>query len=424
MQASDGNLYGTTHDAGAYGEGILFRYNITADSETVVINFNDTTGYYPYSDVIQASDGRLYGNTSYGGIYGWGTIFSYDLTTQREATLYSYNDTSGTHPYGDLLEVMSADASIINNACSNDSAGSLVVTLRGGKPPYTYLWSNGATTSSIYNLTSGVYNCIITDSRGVSLSCTYSILPFPFTLSFNVFSPCFGKRNDSISLNIIGGTSPFTYNWSNGYTTDTIYYVSPGTYTCTITDAHGCPAKDTVVIVQSAPLNIDSYTVTKSTYPGYNNGSITVTVSGGIPPGDSAYYLYLWSNGGSYVDSLTNLDSGSYAVCVTSPYGCGSVCDSNIIVVTNSGNIADPSHFVTVYPVPSNGLITLGFEGSGFNNFEVSDALGRLVYKQPLNPQQYNWSVQIDLSGLADGLYFLQINSTQGVSTKKIVIQK
>lgn len=176
IQATDGNLYGTTESGGVHDSGTIFRYNIGSGNETVLYSFNgsDTDGYYPYADLIQASDGKLYGSTNGNPPYGtgknnWGTIFSYDLASSSKKTLYYYNDTNGAFPYGDLLEVMSTTVSIVNNHCPNDMNGSLTITVRGGKPPYTYLWSNGATTSTITNLTSGIYTDTVWDSKASGL---------------------------------------------------------------------------------------------------------------------------------------------------------------------------------------------------------------------------------------------------------------
>ena len=430
MQASDGNLYGTTKLGGIHDSGILFSYNIGTNTETVLYNFggSDSNGYYPYSDVIQASDGLLYGNTNgnpaSGGRNNWGTIFSYNIGTHTLKTLHYYNDTNGAFPYGDLLEVMTANVAVTNNPCPNDSSGVLTVNVRGGKAPFTYSWSNGASTQSISSLKSGVYSDTVWDSRGIVFISTDTIKPSPMILGFNVSNACNGQATDSVSASVSGGTGPFSYMWSTGQTTDTISNLALGTYTCTVTDAHNCLVRNTVVITQAAALNIVGFTVTQATYPTFTNGSITASVSGGIPPGDSTYYYYLWSNGGSTTDSLKNLTSGSYSLCVTSPYGCGSICDSGVIVTMGVENLAANRPVVDVYPVPSSGLITVTLTGGDFENIKITDALGRLVYTNLLSSLPKDNTLHIDLSAQPNGVYILYVNSQQGVLTRKIIIQK
>lgn len=429
MQASDGNLYGTTVYGGVHDSGTLFQYNIGTNTETVLYSFNgsDTDGYFPFSDLIQASDGHLYGNTN-GDVSGgvgpnnWGTIFSYDIFSSTKKTLYYYNNANGAYPYGDLVEVMSANVSVVNNSCPNDSAGVLTVNVRGDKPPLTYSWSTGATTSSISNLKSGIYTDTVWDSRGIEFVNIDTIKPLAIGMIFNVANACYDTSNGSASVTVTGGIPPFNYLWSNGASTDTASNLSVGTYTCTVTQVNGCPVMNNITITQSSPLVITSIVATE-TYLG-NNGTVTVSVSGGTPPGDTACYLYVWSNGGPSDSSrITNLDSGYYSVCVTSCYDCGSVCSDSVKVLAGTKNINNPN-FVKVYPVPSTGLITLNLTGSGFQSLEITDALGRPVYQEPLSSELKDNTLSIDLSAEPNGVYILYLTAQQGVLTRKIIIQK
>jgi len=423
LQASDGKLYGTTVAGGTQDSGTLFSYDIATNAITTLVSFTGPIGTCPYGNLIQATDGQLYGMTNIGGTYNNGTIFSYNIITNVEKVLFNFNNNNGgALPYEDLLEAMSISDLVTNNTCPNGNSGEIAISVRGGKAPLTYKWNTGATTSNMTNLTSGVYSYTVTDSRGIAFSRTDTIKPLPIILNFNVSNSCSGGNTGGASVNVSGGIGPFTYSWSNGSTTDTAFDLATGTYTCSITDSNGCPAISTVLITQAAPLVIDSIVTVKQTYP-YNNGIVTAYASGGIPPGDSVYYLYLWNNGGSSNDSITNLDSGHYAVCVTSPYGCGTVCDSDIIILAGIKNINSPGQIVA-YPVPSSGLITVLLKGDGFENLEVTDVLGRPVYQQLLSSASKDNTLYIDLGGQADGVYILHVNSQQGIFTKKIIIQK
>ena len=85
MQAYDKNLYGLTSAGGKYGNGVLFRYNITTGQYVVLFNFHDsTTGASPYGSLIQANDSLLYGTTYQGGLYNSGVLFSFNLKTTEE----------------------------------------------------------------------------------------------------------------------------------------------------------------------------------------------------------------------------------------------------------------------------------------------------------------------------------------------------
>lgn len=429
MQAADGNLYGTTSSGGIHDSGTLFKYTIPLDTEIVLYNFggSDSNGYSPFGDLIQASDGLLYGCTNgnppfVSGFNNWGTIFSYDTATHNLRTRYYYNDTNGSYPYGDLLEVMQASTTVKNNTCPNDSSGSITVSIRGGKPPLTYIWSNGATTSSITHLKSGIYYDTVKTANGLEITSIDTIKPLPMVLSFHVSDPCYAIDSGSVSVSVSGGIGPFHYLWNNGETHDTLSNVPVGTYTCTVKDSNGCPAINQVVITQPPVITIDSIVATKQTYP-FGNGKITVYVSGGIPYGNKPCYYYLWSNGGPDSATISNLDSGSYSVCITSCYNCGSVCSDSVKVLTAVKPISQCGN-INIYPVPSNGPIILNVSGNNFDKLEITDALGRLVYQESLTLQNGNNIIHIDLSGQPNGVYILYVHSKQGILTKKILIEK
>ena len=103
IQASDGNLYGTTFRGGVYGYGNVFKIT-TAGTMTSLYSFSDgSDGAGPTAGVIQASDGNLYGTTYYGSAYHWGTIFK--ITTDGAlTTLYSFNGSDGSSPGGSLIQ--------------------------------------------------------------------------------------------------------------------------------------------------------------------------------------------------------------------------------------------------------------------------------------------------------------------------------
>src|SRR5207249_4115906 len=139
----------------------------------------------------------------------------------------------------------------------------------------------------------------------------------------------------SIDLTPTGGSSPYTYSWSNGATTQDLTGLGAGTYTVTLTDANGCTATTTVILTEPGILG-DNFSL--STYAGGfnvtcvgNDGSIDLTVSGGATP-----YTYSWNNGATSED-LTNLSAGKYIVTITDVNGC-SVIDSATLVQT--GNLA------------------------------------------------------------------------------------
>ena len=75
LLAKDGYLYGTTLEGGAYGMGVVFRIATNGGAVSNLVSFNGTNGAYPEGGLMQASDGDIYGTTTSGGANGYGTVF-------------------------------------------------------------------------------------------------------------------------------------------------------------------------------------------------------------------------------------------------------------------------------------------------------------------------------------------------------------
>ena len=104
IQASNGKLYGMTSTGGVNNKGVLFEYNIANDTLIKKVDFNGTIGKRPYSSLIQASNGKLYGMTSAGGNNSKGVLFEYDIVNDILVAKVSFNETNGDVPYGSLIQ--------------------------------------------------------------------------------------------------------------------------------------------------------------------------------------------------------------------------------------------------------------------------------------------------------------------------------
>lgn len=138
-----------------------------------------------------------------------------------------------------------------NVSCPGGNNGSATVTASGGTAPYTYLWSTGATTSSISSLTAGTYDVTVTDN--VSCPATGSVTisePGAINLSFAVTNETFAGANDgAIDLTVAGGNSPYTYSWDTGATTEDISGLSAREYFVTVTDNNGCSQNGSATVI-------------------------------------------------------------------------------------------------------------------------------------------------------------------------------
>jgi VCBS repeat-containing protein len=183
-------------------------------------------------------------------------------------------------------------------------------------------WSGfGSTTQSITVTTPGLYYVEVTDANGCHVSSapvTVTENPKPVITFTQTNSKCFGANNGSIDVTIISGTAPYTYNWSNGATTEDLTNLSSGTYTLTVTDASGCTASTSVTITAPATPVFTTYGASDVNCYGAANGSITINATGGTPG-------YTYSiNGAPYQSSPTfsGLVAGVYFVTAKDAAGC------------------------------------------------------------------------------------------------------
>ncbi len=191
---------------------------------------------------------------------------------------------------------------------------------------------------------------------------------------------CTATQNGSASVNIVSGTGPFTYQWSNGANTSSISSLGAGTYVCTITDGNGCVSRDTAVLVYPSFLSVPAPVIQDVHCAGGSDGSILVAPTGGVLP-----YSYSWSSGASSGPSNGSLSAGSYSVTVTDGAGCS--------VVLNGLSVIEPSA-IQVQPVVQNNICYGGNAGSILLN--VSGGTGTLY--------TYSWSPNVTSDSLASSL--------------------
>ena len=214
---------------------------------------------------------------------------------------------------------------LTNINCFGDATGAINPVIAGGTAPYTFAWSNGATTSTLTNIVAGTYTLNVTDFRGCTATYTYTLTqpsaPLAIALTPNTID-CFGNATGQVISSVTGGTLPYTYSWSNSQSTPSITGVLAGAYTLNIVDNKGCLANASATITQpAAPLTSTNTFTNVNCYDG-TNGTIDLTVNGGTAP-----YAYQWWDGTNQLISiqtqdLSNLAADTYVVMVTDARNC------------------------------------------------------------------------------------------------------
>lgn len=239
-----------------------------------------------------------------------------------------------------------------NSGCGGVPLGKLYITGQTGTGPYTYLWSNGQTTSSITGLTSGNYSVTVTDATGCIVTkggVIYDVEPLGFG-NFIITQPTCFSSNGVATIVVTGGTAPYYYSASSGNyeisyaQTFTVSGLPSGSYSVTVTDSGFCTFTETAQLLTPNGISSVSIRGTNSSCSD-NDGSIQVTVVNGATP---YTYTLVSPNGGTSVVSTSNnsntfssLSGGTYFVSVQDSSGCAygddvTIVTENLFTITAS----------------------------------------------------------------------------------------
>ncbi|MEY3367331.1 MAG: hypothetical protein RI973_486 [Bacteroidota bacterium] len=232
---------------------------------------------------------------------------TYFVTVTDQKNCLAYDTVSLVSPPVIQLTAQGEDIS-----CFNGLDGAIFTQISQAVAPVSYSWSNGSTVPSPSGLGAGNYCLTITDASG----CTASVcqqLNQPNALQLNVAvtnAGCSSGSAGAIDLNVNGGTSGYSYAWSNSATSQDISNLTAGTYTVLVTDANSCTAQITATLTEAEPLEIQASHTDVSCRDG-DDGTITIDVTGG-----SGGFQFSWTGPGSFnsaQEDLANLGAGIYS---------------------------------------------------------------------------------------------------------------
>ncbi|MFN8285647.1 MAG: gliding motility-associated C-terminal domain-containing protein [Chitinophagales bacterium] len=280
---------------------------------------------------------------------------------------------------------------VTNIGCNGGLSGSIDLTVSGGTPGYTYVWSNSAVTQDLSGVGQGTYTVTVTDAGSCTATTSATITqPNALVLSATVQSvSCAGLGDGSINLTVSGGVTPYSFAWSNTSTTEDLINLTAGTYTVTVTDNNTCSASASYSVTEPTPI-VSSVVSTNVLCQGANNGTADLTVSGGVLP-----YTILWSNFQGSED-IQNLDGGIYYVLITDANGC---------IHRDSVIIQEPS------PLILSTLVT------NITCFNANNGSIDLTVQGGTSNYSYAWSsgpTTQDLSNLPGGNYVVTVTDANG----------
>jgi Secretion system C-terminal sorting domain/SprB repeat len=416
------------------------------DAHGCSVSLSTTIGYTPLRDSISASTPNICGSAAIAtvtiGVKGGTTPYTYlwsDAGSQTTATAtglsagtYSVTVKDANGCSVPLVSTLIKDdilrdsiSSITQNLCGNGSSAALTVGVKGGTTPYTYAWSNGATTQRITLLADGSYSVSVSDKNGCSVTATATITsPVVLTASLGSVTEvsCYGGSNGSASINVTGGVLPYTYTWSSNIsTTSSATGLKCISYACTVRDHNGCSSQVTFSVTQ--PLNLVS-TITDASC------TLTAHTTGGTAP-----YTYLWSPGGQSAAAVAE-SNGTYTVTTTDNNGCSTTASHTVTGCpvasieystdkkapeNSTDSILLESAHVTVYPNPSTGQFTIAGVDKDMI-IEIYDYTGKIIRTVSATDN----TMQLNIATQPNGIYLIRILSKNGtlIDQKKLVKTK
>lgn len=158
---------------------------------------------------------------------------------------------SNAFAQGPTITLTPSDYNGYNISCFGMKNGTIDATVTGGTAPYTFLWTNGATTEDLTDLPSGYYKLTVMDADSLVGSADITLVeptelkvevePFIYPNKYNV--SCYDCYNGSIEVSVFHGVTPYSYNWGGGITQEDRSGLGAGQYRVVVTDANGCYVK-------------------------------------------------------------------------------------------------------------------------------------------------------------------------------------
>lgn len=256
--------------------------------------------------------------------------------------------------------------------CTSNS-GVISLNISGGKAPYSILWDNGSTATSLQNLTSGTYNVTVKDSNNCRTESLSIVLTNNETTieGFVLDESAINTNDGSIDISVSGNVA--SYAWSNGATTQDIENLTNGTYTVNVTTANGCEI-------------VKSFFVAT-----YSNGSM----ASGSATGNN-------HNAGSTSSTSSNLNPR--------------MANATTIATLTQDNNQGVSDLI-VYPNPAKENVNVKWNGNA-SSLIVLNANGQVI-----NTYDLNEVTELSLNNLKTGVYFIKINDNNNSLNQKLIVE-
>lgn len=179
---------------------------------------------------------------------------------------------------------LAVTGAVDNVNCAGGNDGSITVSVTGGTMPYLYAWPNGSTSSVASNLSAGNYSVLIQDGNGCEQSANFTVAAPTMPLIINGTSTgttTASSTDGAVDITVTGGTAPYSFEWSNGATTEDLSGVGVGFYSIIVTDANGCATANVFpVSVSTGVEEIEALEAAVIFYPNPASTVVAIEVQG------------------------------------------------------------------------------------------------------------------------------------------------
>jgi len=309
----------------------------------------------------------------------------------------------------------------VEEDCNGTNTAALLINTSGGVPPFNFQGNqNGQILQS-----GDVYFVVVTDAIGCERSLLGLIDDCTSTgctvvASISPLQPsCFDVADGHLSINVAGGTPPYTYKWSNGAETAEISGLNGGDYTVTVTDALGCDQVTAQTLTNPTQVVAVPGSVEQPA-AGQSNGAIYVDVSGG-----TGQYAFAWFlNGAPFVASedLTNAPAGDYQLQITDGNGCTGTFTYTLTEIVGTGGPVE-TMFAEVFPNPAKekAVLAVSLPKPTTLYLALSDGAGRVLQAWTVE-HVTEQNIPMDVKDLPGGVYQLRILAGKENLVRKVVV--
>jgi poly(hydroxyalkanoate) depolymerase family esterase len=372
---------------------ILGPIQVTQNATNVTYSVANTSGS-TYTWTVPAGASIISGQGTNSIVVNFGVNSGFISVTETTGA-GCINDIASLYVEVQYSVVVSQSATIL---CNGSATATLSVTATGGTAPYTYSWSpSGGTAFVASGLPAGVYTVTVTDNTSMVV----------MSNSFTITQPA-----------IISGNQTTAICAGQVITVGSHIYNSTNTYTDTLTAMNGCDSILTTHLTVH-PLTPVSLSITGNDSLCTTDGIFTL--SGGSPSGG----IYSGSNinSGNLNPATANTGWDVVTYTVTDANNCTNSSKDSLYIstcMTTGVSYFNSSKNITIYPNPVSTFLTIELT----TNEEIKLCISNVLGEQILNKQIQNGE-KIDVSGLVDGVYFIQATSKSGIiNNQKIIISK